>query len=127
MNAHFFEDFDLPFESTAVKTIAGDAHHQHTARGRVAVKDGNVGIAHASKIVGAAQSGRAGADDGDLLLIGDIDGTAADRFGDIAFGALKILLGNELLDFVDGKRLVKRAAGAGILTAAIADITADRG
>ena len=107
MNAHFFEDFDLTLKSASIQTIAGDAHHQHTARGRVAVKDGNVGIAHASEIVGAAQSGRAGADNGDLLLIGDIDGTAADRFGDIAFGALEILLGNELLDLVDGKRLVE--------------------
>ena len=41
-------------------------------------------------------------------------------------GRLQVLLGDKLLDFVDGHCLVDGAAGAGILTAAVAHSAAHR-
>ena len=127
VNAHLFQDFDFALERAAVETIAGNAHDEHAAGSRVAVEDGDIGVAHAREVVSAAQSGRAGANDGDLLLIRNIDGTTVKLFGDIPLFALEVLLGDKLLDLVDGKSLIKRAAGASGLAAAVADIAADRG
>ena len=127
VDAHLSENINFACKSTAVKTIAGDTHDEHTARLGVAVKDGDIDIAHASQIVSAAQTGRACADDCDLLFIVDINGTAAEKLGDITLIALEILLGDELLDLIDCDSFVKCAAGAGIFTAAVADIAADGG
>ena len=38
---------------------------------------------------------------------------------------IQILLCNEFFDFINGDSLIQFTAGAGILTAAIADVTAD--
>src|SRR5699024_6038044 len=49
-----------------------------------------------------------------------------EHLGDIARLRGELLVGDELLDVVDGYRLVDVAAGAGVLAAAVADAPADR-
>ena len=83
-------------------------------------------VALLGQIKGAGQTGRTGADDGDLLV--EAAGTRRGHHRwDIAGRGIQIALGDELLDLVDGHGGVHTAAGAGILTAAVAHTAADSG
>ena len=89
------------------------------------IEHGDVLIAHVRQIVGAGQAGRAGADDGDLLRVRIGDAAVGDDLRDVALVGLQLLLGDKLLDLVDGDGAVDVAAGAGVLAAAVADAAAD--
>ena len=127
VDTHLLQNFDFALQRCTVQTIAGYTHDEHAARLRIAVKDGDILITHTGQVVGTAQTRGAGTDDGDLLVIGLVDGAAIQTLRDIALCALEVLFGNEFLDLVNGKRLIQRTTGAGIFTAAVADISTDRG
>ena len=83
-------------------------------------------VALLGQIKGAGQTGRTGADDGDLLV--EAAGTRRGHHRrDIAGRGIQIALGDELLDLVDSHGSVYTAAGTGILTAAVAHTAADSG
>ena len=99
---------------------------EHTAGGGVLIEHGDL-IEHICQIEGTAHTGRADTDNGDPLLIGNELLLLGTRRGNIAALSLELLLGDELLDLVDGDRAVDAAAGAGLLAAAVADAAADGG
>ena len=80
------------------------------------------GITFKRKIVGAAQSCGARSDNCDFFIA-----VIVALFGHEANIGSKLLIGNELLDFVDCYRLVNLAAGALGLAGVGADTSADRG
>ena len=125
VNSHLLENLNLAIEGTAIQTITGNAHNEHATRLRIAIKHCDIDIAHERKIICTAETGRSGADDSDLFLIRLIYGTAADQLGYIALIRIQILFCNEFFDFINGDSLIQFTAGSGILTAAIADVTAD--
>ena len=125
MDAHLPEHLDLGVDNVLLEAEARDAEGQHAAGHLVFIKHGDVFVAHVRQIVGARQAGRTGADDGDLLRVRIGDATVGDNFRDVALVGLELLLGDKLLDLVDGDGAVDIAAGAGFLAAAVADAAAD--
>ena len=84
-------------------------------------------IAHSGEIIGAAQARRATADDGNFLVPTFEDARRNIDFRHEAVLCMQVLFGDEFLHGVDGYGLVNGAAGAGVLTAAVADTAADGG
>ena len=125
VHAHLTEHLDLGVDNILLEAEARDAEGQHAAGHFVFIKHGDIFIAHVRQIVGARQAGRAGADDGDLLRVGIGDAAVGDDLRDVALVGLELLLGDKLLDLVDGDGAVDIAAGAGFLAAAVADAAAD--
>ena len=125
VDAHLLEHLDLGVDDVLLEAEARDAEGQHAAGHLVFIKHGDVFVAHVRQIVGARQAGRAGADDGDLLRVGIGDAAVGNDLRDVALVGLELLLGDELLDLVDGDGAVDIAAGAGFLAAAVADAAAD--
>ena len=125
MDAHLLEHLDLGVDNVLFEAEARDAEGQHAAGHLVFIKHGNVFVAHVRQIVGARQAGRAGADDGNLLRVRIGDAAVGDDLRDVALVGLELLLGDKLLDLVDGDGAVDIAAGAGFLAAAVADAAAD--
>ena len=114
---------DLCFDDLFIQLIRGNAVLQHTAGNLVFLEHGGL-VAHRGEVVGAAQTGGAAADDGDLFLP-----MVNDAGGDVDFGheaglGLEILLGDEFLDRVDGDGLVDSAARAGILATTVTHASA---
>ena len=125
VDAHLLEHLDLGVDHVLLEAEARDAEGQHAAGHLVFIKHGDVFVAHVRQIVGARQAGRAGADDGNLLRVRIGDAAVGNDFRDVALVGLELLLGDKLLDLVDGDGAVDIAAGAGFLAAAVADAAAD--
>ena len=125
LGTHQANDLDLGLDNILLQLKAGNAVGKHAARVLVLLEhDGPVALL--GQIKGAGQTGRTGADDGDLLV--EAAGTRRGHHRwDIAGRGIQIALGDELLDLVDGHGGVHTAAGAGILTAAVAHTAADSG
>ena len=126
LNAHLAQNVDLGVHNVLFKAEAGDAGGEHAAGDLILLEHGH-GVAHVGKIICAAQTGRAAADDGDLLIIALAGLTVSAQRGNIARFGMQLLLGDELLDLVDSDGIVDSAAGACILAAAVADTAADGG
>ena len=119
----FAHDVDFGFDDLLVEFIGRDAVLQHTARGLVFFEDGGL-VAHGGEIVGAAQTGRAAADDGNLLIPKFFHVRTNVHLRNEAGLCFQVLFRNELLDRVNGDGLVDGATGAGILAATVADTSA---
>ena len=122
LHAELLEHVDLRVDNVLLEAEARDAEREHAAGDGLFLEHGH-GIALDGEIVRTAQTGRAGANDGDLLRVRTAD--LVEHLRHEAGAGLKILLGDELLDVVDGDRIVDAAAGAGILTTLVADAAAD--
>ena len=107
------------------KPIRGDAVPQHAARVFVFLKYSRA-VALQRKEVRAGKPGRAAADDCNFLRPRPLQRGLHHR-RNIAVGGVQVLLGNKFLYLVDGDGLIHGAAGAGILTAAVAHTAADSG
>ena len=125
LHTDFAHDVDLGFDDLLVEFIGRDAVLQHTAGDFVFLEHGGF-VAHRGEVIGAAQTGRAAADDGDLLLPEFLHVGTDVHFRHEAGFCLEILFRDELLHRVDGDGLVDGAARAGILAATVADASADR-
>ncbi len=123
--AHFLKHVDLSIYDLALKAEGRDSEGEHAAGNRVAVKNGDVCLAHLGQVRSTAHAGTACADYRDLLDIIGV-GSLMTALGDIASLFAQLLLGNELLDLVDGNRTVELAAGACVLASSVADAAADR-
>ena len=124
LHAHLTEHIDLGLDNGLIHTEVGDAVHQHAARGGFLIEYHRA-VALNGQEVGAGHAGGAGADDGHLLV--KLISGAGVHGRDVAVLRLHILLGNELLDLVDGQGLIHGAPGAGILAVLAADGAADGG
>ena len=125
LHAHGADHVDLSVDDILLQLEAGDTVAEHTAGTLVLLEDHGA-VALLGEIEGAAEARGACADDGHLLGEETVEG-GDNLLGDKAGLGLEILLGDELLHLIDGDGLIDAAAGAGILTAAVADATADGG
>ena len=88
--AQLLQTVDLALNDLLGQTELGDAVGKHAAAGEERLEDGDV-EALASKLAGAGDAGRAGANDGDLLAaFGLADGCAANLGGHVANHALQL-------------------------------------
>ena len=124
VDADLLHDVDLGLDDVLLQLIGRDAVAEHAA-GLLVLLEHRRLVAHGGEVVGAAQAGRAAADDGDLLLPAVLDVGADVHLGDEARLRVQVLLRDELLHRVDGDGLVDGAAGAGVLAAAVAHAPAD--
>ena len=125
LGTHQANDLDLGLDNILLQLKAGNAIGEHATRALVLLEHDGL-VALLGQIEGAGQAGRTGTDDGDLL----IKAASARRRNhgrDVAGRGIQIALGDELLDLVDSHGGVHTAAGAGILTAAVAHTAADSG
>ena len=125
LGTHQANDLDLGLDNILLQLKARNTVGEHAARALVFLKHDGL-VALLGQIEGAGQAGRTGTDDGDLL----VEAASARRRHhgrDITGRGVQIALGDELLDLVDGHGLVHTAAGAGVLTAAVAHTAADSG
>ena len=125
LGTHQANDLDLGLDNILLQLKAGNAVGEHAARALVFLEhDGLVTLL--GQIESAGQTGRAGTDNGDLLV--EAAGTRRGHHRrDIAGRGIQIALGDKLLDLVDSHGGVHTAAGASILTAAVAHAAADSG
>ena len=125
LGTHQANNFDLGLDNVLLQLKAGNAIGEHAARALVLLEHDGL-VALLGQIEGTGQTGRAGTDDGDLLI--EAAGARRRHHGwDIAGRGIKIALGDKLLDLVDSHGGVHTATGAGILTAAVAHTAADSG
>ena len=125
LGAHQANDLDLGLDNVLLQLKAGNTVGEHTARALVLLEHDGL-VALLGQVESTGQTGRAGTDNGDLLV--EAAGTRRSHHRwDIAGRGVQIALGDELLDLVDGHGGVHTAAGAGILTAAVAHTAADSG
>ena len=125
LGTHQANNLDLGLDNILLQLKAGNAISEHAARAPVFLEHDGL-VALLGQIKSAGQTGRTGADDGDLL----VEATSARRRHhrrDVAGRGVQITLGDKLLDLVDGHGFVHATAGAGILAAAVAHATADSG
>ena len=125
LGTHQANDLDLGLDNILLQLKAGNTVGEHAARALILLEyDGLVALL--GQIESAGQTGRAGTDNGDLLV--EAAGTRRGHHRrDIAGRGVQIALGNELLDLVDGHSGTHAATGAGILAAAIAHAATDGG
>ena len=125
LGTHQANNLDLGLDNILLQLKAGNAVGEHAARTLVLLEHDGL-VALLGQIEGTRQAGRTGTDDSDLLI--EAAGTRRSHHGrDIAGRCVQIALGDKLLDFVDCHGGVHTAAGAGILTAAVAHAAADSG
>ena len=125
LGAHQANDLDLSLDNVLFQLKAGNAIGEHATRALVFLEHDGL-VALLGQIESAGQASRTGTDDSDFLV--EAAGTRRSHHGrDIAGRCVQIALGDELLDFVDSHGGVHTAAGAGILTAAVAHTAADSG
>ena len=125
LGAHQANDLDLGLNDVLLQLKAGNAVGEHAARALVLLEHDRF-VALLGQVESAGQTGRTGTDDGDLLV--EAAGTRRGHHGrDVAGRGIQIALGDELLDLVDSHGGIHTAAGAGILTAAVAHTAADSG
>ena len=125
LGTHQANDLDLGLDNILLQLKAGNAVGEHAARALILLEHDRF-VALLGQVESAGQAGRTGTDDGDLLV--EAAGTRRGHHGrDVAGRGIQIALGDELLDLVDGHGGVHTAAGAGILTAAVAHTAADSG
>ena len=111
---------DAPVDVALLHLEVGDAVAQQATGARLALIDVDV-VADAGELLGCGEAGRAGADHGDALA-----GGAGGRLGhDPAH--LPGLVGNRLLDGLDGDRHVLEVEGAGLLARRGADPAGELG
>ena len=125
LGTHQANDLDLGLDNVLLQLKAGNTVGEHAARALVLLEHDGL-VALLGQVESAGQTGRAGTDNGDPL----IEAASARRRHhgrDITGRGVQIALGDELLDLVDGHGLVHTAAGAGVLTAAVAHTAADSG
>ena len=125
LGAHQANDLDLGLDNILLQLKAGNAVGEHTARALVFLEHDGL-VALLGQIESAGQTGRTGADNGDLL----IEAASARRRHhgrDIAGCCVKIALGDKLLDLVDSHGGIHATTGAGVLAAAVAHAAADSG
>ena len=122
LHAHLAQHVDLGLDNVLADAEARDAVDEHAA-GHGFLLEHDRAVALNGQEVGAGHTGRAAADDGDLLVKFLVCAGVHGRH--VAVLGLHVLLGDELFDLVDGQRLVDGAAGAGILAVLSADATAD--
>ena len=123
-HAQLTQDLNFRVDDILFQLERRDAVGHHAARTRRLFKDRRL-IAARGQIVGRGQARRACADDGDLLLPAGQTAGRHDDGRDIARFRVKILLGEEFLDRVDGDGLIDGPARAGLLAAPVADAAAD--
>ncbi len=124
LNAHLTQNVYLGLNDILADTEGRNAVYEHAAGdGFLIEHDG--AVAFNCKEVCTGHTGRAGADDRDLLIKFLVCAGYHGRH--IAMLCLHVLLGDELLDFVNGQGLIDGAAGAGVLAVFAADASAYRG
>ena len=126
LHAHLPQHIDFRLDDRPVQLVAGDAVGQHAAGLLVLFKDGGL-VAHLRQEESAAETCRASAHNGDLLVKAAGLDLGGHNFRDVPGFGVQILLGDELFHLVDGNGLIHGAPGAGILAPAVADPSADRG
>ena len=124
LHAHFAENVYLGVQNVLFQPEGRDAEREHAAGDRVFVEHGD-GVALVGKVVGAAHTGGAGADDGDLFRIWLT--RLVDHFRNKARFLVAVVIGDEALDLVNGNGLVHAGAGAFPLARLVADAAAHRG
>ena len=125
LGTHQANDLDLGLDNILLQLKAGNAVGEHAARALILLEHDRF-VALLGQVESAGQAGRTGTDDGDLLV--EAAGARRRHHGrNVAGRGVQIALGDELLDLVDGHGGVHTAAGAGILTAAVAHTAADSG
>ena len=122
LHAQIAENVDFGADNVLFQPEGGDAQREHAAEFLFLLEYGH-GIPLEREVVGAGKPCGAGADDGNLFLIG-LAGLV-DHFGNEAVFGLQILLGNEFFDIVDGNGRIDAPAGAGVLARFVADAAAD--
>ena len=122
LDAELTENVYLRIHDGLIETEAGDAESEHAAELVLFFKHGDR-IALDCKVVRAAQTRGACADDGYLLGVGSAD--LVEHLRHKARGSVKILIGDELFDIVYRDGGIDNAAGAGLLTGLVADTAAD--
>ena len=115
--AHLAQNFNFCIHHILLQLIGGDAVNQHAARALILFKHGGL-VAFFRQIIRAAQSCRTRADNRNFFREQATVRGLNDR-RNIAVLRIQILLGDEFFHLVNGNRLIDRAAGAGILTAAV--------
>ena len=125
LDAHFLKHVDLGVYDLALEAEGRDTEGEHASGDRVAVENGDICVTHLGQVISTAHAGRACADHCDLLDIIGVGSLMAALFGDVTGLFAQLLLGDELLDLVDGNRTVKLAAGACVLAVLAADAAAD--
>ena len=130
-DAHAFNDLDLSFHDVFLEAEGRNAVHEHAAGAFLTLKDCD-GIPFRAQVISCAQTCRACADDGDRIVVPLIaltiltDGQILrERVRRAVFYKLQFAKREELLDLIDGDRLVNKTACAAVLAAAVADRTAD--
>ena len=125
LHAHLAHHVDFRCDDVFFQFIGGDAVAEHTAGLLILLKYCGT-IALLRQIEGRTHTCRAAADDGDFLReMLHMDAGRNHHGRNIAGLCLQILLRDELFHCVDGYRPVNGASGAGVLTAAVADASAD--
>ena len=125
LGTHQANDLDIGLDNILLQLKAGNAIGEHATRAFVLLEHDGL-VALLGQIESAGQAGRTGTDDGDLLIKAASARRGHHRW-DIAGRGIQIALGDKLLDLVDSHGGVHTAAGAGILTAAVAHTAADSG
>ena len=125
VHAHGADDVDLGVHHVLFQLVGRNAVHQHAAGPGVLLEHGGL-VALFRQVEGAGKARGARADDGDFFAEA-LAGAGGHDGRDVAGGGVQVLLGDELLHRVDGHRGVHVAAGAGVLTAAVAHPAADGG
>ena len=96
VDAQLLQTVNLALNDFLGQTELGDAVGKHATAGEERLEDGDV-EALASKLAGAGDAGRAGANDGDLLaVLGLADGRATNLGGHVAHHALQLADGDSL-------------------------------
>ena len=119
LDAHVLDHADFAGDDLARQAIGGNGLHQHAAGPRLRFVDLRL-VAQPGQEVGTGESGRAGADDGDLAprvlrVLADLG--QLDRH---------LLIDHESLDAANRNRLVQRRSAALVFAGVEADARADR-
>ena len=120
LDAHVLDHADLAGDDFAGQPIGRDRLHQHAAGPRFGLVDLGL-VAQPGEEVGARQSRRPGADDGDLAA------RVLRVLADLRQLDRDFLIDHEPLDAADRHRLVQRRAAALVLAGVEAHARADRG
>ena len=119
------DDIDLRIDHILLQLVGRNAVDQHAAGLLIAVKYSGT-VSFLREIVGAGQSCGACSDDCDLLLKPALH-SGNDLRRNIPGLRVQILHGDKLLHLVDRDCPVDASSGAGLFTAAVADMPAHRG
>ena len=124
LNSHLLQDLHFLLDQSLVQ-IEGRDTVLHFAADLLLPFEHSDRIAFDGQIIGTGQSGRTGADDGDLLF--KLDSLGVEQFGNLPVSFLQTPVADELHHFVDGQALVHGGTGTYTLRQIIIHTAADGG